>query len=86
MELCISVCEWCECFNFCTGRSPTVTPVWNSLLFWVAVFRFGTPFWVLSTSALGVQSTQGGGSVLITWFNTGSEFVRLLLRVHLIPE
>ena len=63
-------------FNFCTGHSPTVPLIWNSLLFQVAVLHFVVPI-------LGAEHVQigGGGSVAVTWFNPGSKFVHFVIAV-----
>ena len=55
-----SVFEWHECFNFCTGRSPTGPPVWNSLLFLVAVLH-------LVVTILGAEYLHIGGVEYSGW-------------------
>ena len=73
-------------FNFCTGHSPTVPPVWNSLLFRVAVLHLVVPFLGAEYLHVGGAEYSGWGSVATMRFNPGCKFVRYLSRVRLIPE
>ena len=93
IEMCSSVCEWCACcFNFCTGRCPTVPSEWNSLLFLVAVLHFGVPSWVLSASTLGLSDTgitskmTYYGCLVLGWWESSKKEVRKSDSVWIFDE